>query len=276
MLTTTVDGLWVLQVLCGIETVGAELGLRPHLPSIETRELALAHPVAAELLASGAITAVGEVDDPVRQWLTVLARRDAAVGVFVRGRTGQFDSDRVLMARFMSWWAVLERAGAVIRLGGAGTAHDGKAAGMLVGAEIDRLCGRVPPARMRSATIDIGEMLSCVRDRRTLRRYLVGHGLDVDQIAVLAEAADPARSTQASAVVIDVRVADASAPTRAERSAVTIIDTPRGRLISEQVNRGGKSWMLVGPGTPTAVASAVQAMVRRLPADGRFPHSRAG
>ncbi|HOB50942.1 MAG TPA: ESX secretion-associated protein EspG, partial [Mycobacterium sp.] len=35
MLTTSIDGLWVLQVLTGIEVVAPELGLRPHLPSIE-------------------------------------------------------------------------------------------------------------------------------------------------------------------------------------------------------------------------------------------------
>ena len=57
MLTTTVDGLWVLQVLSGIEVVAPELGLRPHFPSIETTESALAHPVSSELRDNGAITA---------------------------------------------------------------------------------------------------------------------------------------------------------------------------------------------------------------------------
>ena len=38
MLTTTVDGLWVLQVLSGIEVMAPELGLRPHLPSVESAE----------------------------------------------------------------------------------------------------------------------------------------------------------------------------------------------------------------------------------------------
>ena len=36
MLTTTIDGLWVLQVLTGIEVLAPEMGLRPILPSVET------------------------------------------------------------------------------------------------------------------------------------------------------------------------------------------------------------------------------------------------
>ena len=37
VLTTTLDGLWVLQVLSGIESLAPELGLRPVLPSAEPR-----------------------------------------------------------------------------------------------------------------------------------------------------------------------------------------------------------------------------------------------
>jgi hypothetical protein len=40
MLTMTIDGLWVLQVLTGIEVVAPELGLRPHFPSVEAPETA--------------------------------------------------------------------------------------------------------------------------------------------------------------------------------------------------------------------------------------------
>jgi hypothetical protein len=75
MLTTTLDGLWVLQVLAGIEVLSPEVGLRPHLPSCETRSMALDHPVAADLRAVGAITDEAAVDPAVLDWLTVLSRR---------------------------------------------------------------------------------------------------------------------------------------------------------------------------------------------------------
>ena len=61
MLTTTLDGLWVLQVLSGIEVLAPELGLRPHLPSVETTHMALAHPVAEELRDVGAIGPAGPI-----------------------------------------------------------------------------------------------------------------------------------------------------------------------------------------------------------------------
>ncbi|HET9874892.1 MAG TPA: ESX secretion-associated protein EspG, partial [Mycobacterium sp.] len=65
MLTTTVDGLWALQVLTGIETLAPELGLRTILPSVETKQLALASPIAAELRSAGVIDDSGVVDPTV-------------------------------------------------------------------------------------------------------------------------------------------------------------------------------------------------------------------
>ena len=84
MLTTTIDGLWVLQVLAGIEVLAPELGLRPILPSFETAQMALRHPIAAELRAEGVIDEAGTVDTVVVEWLTVLARRDIALLIHVR------------------------------------------------------------------------------------------------------------------------------------------------------------------------------------------------
>ena len=83
VLTTTLDGLWVLQVLSGIESLAPELGLRPVLPSAEPRESALAHPIAAELQAAGAISADGTVDPVIVEWLTVLSRRDVALLMYI-------------------------------------------------------------------------------------------------------------------------------------------------------------------------------------------------
>ena len=65
MLTTTIDGLWVLQILAGIEAFAPELGLRPTMPRVETAQLALAHPVAAELREQGVINAAGAVNHAV-------------------------------------------------------------------------------------------------------------------------------------------------------------------------------------------------------------------
>ena len=84
MLTTTVDGLWVLQAVTGVEQTCPELGLRPLLPRLDTAERALRHPVAAELVAAGAIDEAGNADPMIREWLTVLLRRD--LGLLVHHR----------------------------------------------------------------------------------------------------------------------------------------------------------------------------------------------
>jgi hypothetical protein len=92
--------------------------------------------------------------------------------------------------------------------------------------------------------------------------------MDADQQRMLMLAADPTRSTQASIVALQSGV-ETGQPTRTfvEHSAVTIIDSPEGRLVAEQVPSGGKKWMVVAPGSATNIAAAINNMVRRLPAN---------
>lgn len=265
MLTTSLDGLWVLQVLSGIEVLAPELGLRPHLPSVESRHAALAHPVAAELREAGVIDADGSVDETVLQWLTVLYRRDVALLLHAQ-TPGRRDPERVLLARFAQWWVALERNGIQARLGGAGTATSEPSAGLLINSQIDRLCGQMTPANLKPVTIDTAELLAAVRDPVSLRTFLVDRRLDSNQVGLLMLAADRERSAQAS--VVAVQSGMPSGPNRSyiEPAAVTIIDTPQGRLVSEHVSSGGKTWMIVSPGSPTNIASALLTMMRNLPA----------
>ncbi|GAY17804.1 ESX secretion-associated protein EspG [Mycobacterium sp. shizuoka-1] len=275
MLTTTVDGLWVLQVLSGIEVVAPELGLRPHLPSIETRERALAHPVADELRAAGVITDAGGVDDAVLEWLTVLSRRDIALLIYAQTPAQDVEPERVLLARFAQWWVVLERNGILVRLSGAGTATSEESAGMLINAQIERLCGVMKAASLRPVTLEVPELLAAVHDRASLRSFLMDRRLDGDQVTMLTLAADTERSAQASVVAIQSGMPSGPARNHIDQGAVTIIDTPQGRLVSEHVTRSGKSWMIVSPGSAANIASAVLKMVRRLPADDEwFSHRK--
>ena len=274
MLTTTVDGLWVLQVLSGIEVLAPELGLRPHLPSVETEQMALSHPVAAELRAAGVITDSNEVDAPVLEWLTVLSRRDVALLVYAQAPPRETEPARVLLARFAQWWVALERSSIAIRLSGVGTATSERSAGVLINSQIERLCGEMKPAFLRPVTLDVAELLGSVRDRATLQSFLLDKRLDGDQITALTLAADTQRSAQASVVALQSGVADGPARSHIGRGAVTIIDTPQGRLLSEHVVRGGTSWLIVSPGSSGNIANAVQKMVRRLPAEDEWHSHR--
>ena len=267
MLTTTVDGLWVLQVLSGIEVVAPELGLRPHLPSIETTESALAQPVSSELRDNGAITACDLVDEVVLEWMTVLSRRDMALLVYLQTPEQSIAPSRVLLARFAQWWVALERSGALVRVSGIGTATTEGAASMLVNSQVERLCGPLGPAPLRPVTIDVAELVAGVKDSSDLRTFLLDRRFDSEQVNALTAAADRNRSAQASVVAIQSGVTGLPNRSRIESGAVTIIDTPVGRLVTEHVARGGKRWLIVSPGSPGNISSAVRNMLRRLPAE---------
>lgn len=264
MLTTTVDGLWVLQVLTGIEVIAPELGLRPHLPSVEPRQLALAHPIADELRAHGLIDESGVVDDTVAEWLTVLSRRDEALLVQLRP-PASLESARVLLARYARWWVVMERSASGIRIHGAGTDSTAATAAALISAQIERVCGCQPAAPLRPVTFDAAAMRAEATNPGALRRFLAAQHLDADQQQLLKWAGDSTRSAQAS--IVAIRAADTAQLTRAhiDERAVTIIDTPEGRLLAEHVASAGRSWLVVAPATPPAIQSAVKGMFQRLP-----------
>ncbi len=267
MLTTSVDGLWALQVLTGIEVLAPELGLRSILPSAEPKHLALSHPVAAELRNTGVLDELDQVDAAVVEWLTVLSRRDIALFMQVQ-IPGDDEPARVLLARFAQWWVVIERSADVVRISGAGTSTSEGAADSIVRAEIERVCGVNTPARFRPVTLDENALRERVTSPETLRKFLADQRLDGDQIQLVMLAADSRRSAQASIVAIQSGVdTGGSMRTHVEQSAVTIIDTPEGRIVVEHVPSAGRRWMVVAPGTASNVVSAVSHLMRRLPAN---------
>jgi hypothetical protein len=265
MLTTTVDGLWVLQAVTGIEQTCPELGLRPLLTRLDTPERALRHPVAAELIAAGALDDAGEPDPMIREWLTVLLRRDLGllVNMCVPGR----EPTRASICRFATWWVVLERHGELMRLYPAGSAGDETAAGELVVGQVERLCGVAEAAPLRPVSLDTAQLLESVRDAASLLAFLDGQRLEVDQVQTITMAADPARSAHATIVALQAGIG----PERTGRvavgdSTVAIVDTPAGRVCVQEVTSGQRRYQVVSPGSRSDIAEAVERLVRRLPA----------
>lgn len=265
MLTTTLDGLWVLQAVAGVEQTCPELGLRPLLPRLDTPERALRHPVAADLTAAGALDEDGNVDSMIREWLTVLLRRDLALLVHI-GVPGR-EPTRASICRFATWWVVLERHGELVRLYPAGTAGDESGAADLVVGQVERLCGVAEAAPLRPVTLDTEQLLKSVRDAAGLRSFLVSQRLDVDQLQIVTMAADPAQSAHASIVALQAGVGpERYARTHVGDTAVTLIDTPAGRVCVENVTSGLRRYQVVSPGSRTDISGAVQRLIRRLPA----------
>lgn len=265
MLTTTVDGLWVLQAVTGVEQTCPELGLRPLLPRLDTPERALRHPVVADLKAAGALDEAGNVDPMIREWLTVLLRRDLGllVTITVPGR----EATRAAICRFASWWVVLERHGDLIRLYPAGTASNESGASDLVVGQVERLCGVAEVAPLKPVTLDTEQLLASVRDAASLRTFLLSQNLDVDQLQIVSMAADPARSAHAAIVGLQAGVGpDEMARIAVGDSTVSIIDTPAGRVCVENVISGQRRYQILSPGSRSDISGAVQRLIRRLPA----------
>lgn len=271
MLTTTLDGLWVLQAVTGIEQLCPELGLRPLLPRLDTAERALGHPVAQELMELGVLDSGGEADPMVREWLTVVMRRDIALLVTLNFPGRPYGDPqhmtRVSISRFASWWVVLERHDQQIRLYPAGSANDRAAAGDLLVGQVERLCGVAEAAALRPVTLDTEELLAQVRDRDSLQRYLAAQHLDVDQQQIVATAADPKLSGQADIVAFQPGAGpEELARTAIGDTSVLISDTPSGRVCVENIDNGGRRYQIVSPGTRADLAHAILRLIARLPA----------
>ncbi len=265
MLTTTIDGLWVLQAVTGVEQLCPELGLRPLLPRLETPELALRHPVVAELKACGALDEAGNADPMIREWLTVLLRRDLGLllNINVPGR----DPTRAAICRFATWWVVLERHGNLVRLYPAGTASESATATELVVGQVERLCGVAEAAPLRPVTVDTKELLESVHDAGSLKSFLLKQRLDVDQLHIVTMAADPGRSASAAIVAVQAGVGpDRTARLAIGESAVAIVDTAAGRVCVEGMTSGGRRYQVLSPGSRSDIAAAVQRLIQNLPA----------
>ena len=275
MLTTTVDGLWVLQAVTGIEQTCPELGLRPLLPRLDTPERALRHPVAAELVAAGALDNAGDADPMIREWLTVLLRRDLGllVSMGVPGR----EPTRAALCRFATWWVVLERHGNLIRLYPVGSAGDETTASELVVGQVERICGVAQAAPLRPVTLDSATLLESVRDGPSLRAFLLSRCLDVDQLEILTMATDPERSAHAAIVALQAGSGpDSTARVAVGDSSVTIVDTPAGRVCLADIVTGGRRYQVIAPGSRAGIADAVQRLIRGLPAgDEWYSYRRA-
>lgn len=265
MLTTTVDGLWVLQAVTGIEMLCPELGLRPLIPKLETADYAVRHPMADSLKTAGALDEQGQADPMIREWLTVILRRDLTLLVTVHV-PGQ-EPTRASICRFAHWWVVLERSGNLIRLSPAGQSHDEASAQHLLVGQVERLCGVADGATLRPVTVDAQKMVQSVNDAASMRRFLLAQGVDNDQLRVLSMLGDTAKSAHASIVGIQAGVGDDEhARLTVGDCTVTIADTEAGRLCVESIDSHGRRFQVVSGGTRTEIGAAVCRLIRKLPA----------
>ena len=275
-LTTTPNGIWILQALLGVEKMPTALRLRPFIPSVDgdgtvaTEIGQVPWSQTAEynsLLAAGVVDQHGRVDDAVRDWMAVVGRPQREVLVVIRRPKpldgpipdGE-DPPALIDERVMSicqrdrWLAMIARSRDEIVLAPLGEAARSDE-------QVDLICDtvlhafshgdaaaisgfNVPSAALQKALDD-----NVPKGRTMLAAALARLGLSPDQVAVLSAATSLDESAMAVVTVIDHGVQD-----HFHEDGVSVIDSELGRItISYTTGPDGTRWTSVWPTSAQAL-----------------------
>lgn len=275
-LTTTPNGIWILQALLGVETMPTALRLRPFIPSVDgdgTVATAIGDVPWSQTaeyqthVAAGVIDQDGRVDDAVRDWMAVVGRPQREVLVVIRQPKpldGPVDDDEdvpvLIEERVMSicqrdrWLAMIARSGDEVVLAPLGEAARGDE-------QIDLICDTILHAfshgqaaqisgfNVPSATFDSALKENVPKGHQVLAPALARLGLSPDQVAVVSAACHFDQSAMGVVSVIEHGVERYFHP-----DVVSVIDSECGRItVSHTTGPDGTRWTSVWPTTPDAL-----------------------
>ncbi|KPN47689.1 hypothetical protein AN933_24020 [Mycobacterium intracellulare subsp. chimaera] len=270
MLTTSVECVWVLQALVGVEQMPTRLHLKPYIPSahgdliVETTQGR--RPVSAtaqyhSLVTAGVIDERGQVDAAVRDWMTVLGRAEREVVLTIRRPdqpatvpAGPTVHERVMVVcRYQRFLAMAARDGEEMVIGGIGESEEPARRIELTCQMLLPALGEHHPADMDGINMpkDVIELAlqgaspSPDGVPEALRRA----GLGPWEVEVIGAATRLDRSAMAVVALVD-RCPEA----RAHPRVLTIADTDYGRIsFTTTTGADGKEWLSIFPTTPTSL-----------------------
>lgn len=270
-LTTTVNGLWILQALLGIETMPTALRVKPFIPSVhgdltvETTAGPLPITQTGEylgLVQAGVIDAQGAVDDIVRDWMTVLGRPERQVLLMIRRPNGIADDgtplvhERIMVVcQHRRWLAMIARDGDDVVLDAVGEADS-------PGAQIELMCqpllaaiGEAPAADIDGFNLPTDLLQSTMEHahaggRDTVSAAMARLGLQPQQAEVLTASTRHDESAMAVVAVVDRGISHHVHP-----QILTIADTEYGRIsMTTTTGADGRQWMSMWPATGADLA----------------------
>jgi hypothetical protein len=270
VLTTTVECVWALQALVGVERMPTVLRLKPFIPSahgdlvVETtqgRQLLSNTAQYRSLVEAGAIDAAGQVDGAVRDWLTVLGRPDREVVLTIRRPgepatedTGPTVCERSLVVcRHGRFLAMAARDGEQMVIGGVGESPEPARQVELICQMVVPALGDHPPAEIEGVNVPKASVVmaldhagpSPAARSEALRRL----GLGPWEVEVI----QAAMSLDQSAMAV-VGVVDHGADVRPHPQVVTVADTDYGRItFTMTTGADGQEWLSIFPTTPTSL-----------------------
>lgn len=272
MLTTSVEGLWVLQALLGVESMPVALHLKPFIPSahgsliVETStggHVPL-HQTAEyqSLKQAGVIDDRGEVDDVVRDWMKVLGRPDREVVLVIRRPSGEYTDDdtptvheRVMVVCLhRRWMAMAARDGREIVIGGVGESEDPDRQIELMCRVLVPAFGEAFAAEIDGVNVEMDALLSAVgaaapAGRQAISAALARVGLPPHEAEVVTAATRLDESAMAVVSLIDHGLDIHPHP-----RVLTVADTEYGRVsFTTMSGADGKQWMSIWPTTPAGL-----------------------
>lgn len=264
VLETTCEGVWLLQALCGVETLPAALMLRP---CVSAAGLPVGHPGVAILRDAGAVIDDHCVHPRIAGWLEVLGAPDIQLCGGIRAGN---DYLQLALARRDGRHVAASRHHddvTIEELAGVDSLRD------LV-APILPLCGpAVQPVAFEPLTVP---SLGLAEGLRQLVRgdhaaaALGGLGLSACQRRVLMRAVDQPL-TELSLGVIQ----HDSGGEHVANATVTVTDTTEGRIVAGPArSEDGTWWTRISPGTTDAVVRALRSLVSTLPTPAWREYSR--
>jgi hypothetical protein len=265
VLETTREGVWLLQALCGVETLPTTLMLQPYVSAAGPP---VGHPGIAILREAGALLDDHTVHPRIAEWIDVLGAPD--VELFGQIRRGD-DYLHFAVARRDDLHVAASRhedAVTIEELGRVGSPRE------LV-ERILPLCGPpVQPVDLEPVTVPMTALIDVltdvVRGGQALSVAMAGLGLSGRQRRVLVGACDQPLTTLSMGVVQHDSRGDHIA-----QAAVTVIDTTEGRIVAGPVlSEDGTWWTHISPGTTDAVTRSLRALVATLPTPAWREHSR--
>lgn len=266
-LNTTCEGLWLLQALCGIETLPSVLVLRPYVADVGPPS---AHPGLDILREAGALVAGQDrvVHPQIAQWLEALGAPDVVLCAMISRGNSHL---RVAIARRGTLTVAAARHGDEITVENIGAVPSMRS--LLT--RLLPLCGpEQRPAEFDPIMVPSSELLDglaqVVRGDHTPKVALSRLGLNATQQRVMIAAADQPQAEMSIAVIRHDHRGD-----HVGVAAVAITDTAEGRVVTGPVrSESGAWWSMITPGTPAAGASALDSLLQTVGLNSWNVHTR--
>ncbi|MBU8819271.1 ESX secretion-associated protein EspG [Mycolicibacterium goodii] len=244
--------MWLLQALCGVETLPSALVLRPW---VSESEPPIGHPGIPTLLEAGVLVDDESVHPTVAGWLETLGAPDIVLAATVRRGDSHM---RLAVARRGTKHVAASQCGDDVTIEEVPRIRSMRD---LV-PRILPLCGpTLHAAQFAPITVPSSALLErlaqVVRGDHTPAKALGSLGLDVDQREIVMSACDSPLMEASFAVIFhDGQGAHVT------KSSAAITDTVKGRIVTGPVRgEDGRWWTEIVPGTADAAARALRSLV---------------